>query len=103
MHATFSLKAFLNNVFKVEKVKDGATIKSKKNAEGRKVSLTVVLPFSVVKSSMTVGSTSMQPTFKKLSLLFSSNLFQVWICEVVTPVPASKLWEKLQVSMISVY
>merc|ERR1711874_459342 len=42
--------------WKVEKEKDGATIKSKKNAEGRKV----------------------------------------WICEVVTPVPASKLWEKLQ-------
>jgi len=42
--------------WKVEKEKDGATIKSKKNAEGRKV----------------------------------------WMCEVVTPVPASKLWEKLQ-------
>jgi len=42
--------------WKVEKEKDGATIKSKKNAEGRKV----------------------------------------WMCEVVTPVAASKLWEKLQ-------
>merc|ERR1711971_1095282 len=42
--------------WKVEKEKDGATIKSKKNAEGRKV----------------------------------------WMCEVVTPVPATKLWEKLQ-------
>merc|ERR1712060_446137 len=42
--------------WKMEKEKDGATIKSKKNAEGRKV----------------------------------------WMCEVVTPVPASKLWEKLQ-------
>merc|ERR1712112_479782 len=42
--------------WKVEKEKDGATIKSKKNAEGRKV----------------------------------------WLCEVVTKVAASKLWEKLQ-------
>merc|ERR1711990_675974 len=42
--------------WKVEKEKDGATIKSKKNAQGRKV----------------------------------------WMCEVVTPVPASKLWAKLQ-------
>merc|ERR1712233_153051 len=42
--------------WKVEKEKDGATIKSKKNAEGRKV----------------------------------------WLCEVVTKVSASKLWEKLQ-------
>ena len=27
-----------------------------------------------------------------------TQLLQVWMCEVVTPVAASKLWEKLQVS-----
>ena len=30
-------------------------------------------------------------------LILTSSLFQVWMCEVVTPVPASKLWAKLQV------
>ena len=33
----------------------------------------------------------------EIFLFLNWDAFKVWMCEVVTPVPASKLWEKLQV------
>ena len=111
--------------FKVEKEKDGATIKSKKNAEGRKVRLNI---YALVALFYPCGGGTLEFIHKERLLrlekkterqkdkekelqiptiirahctlpmiLFYADDFQVWMCEVVTPVPASKLWEKLQV------
>ena len=73
----------------MEKEKDGATIKSKKNAQGRKVRMIIFHFLQDIFPTLTFS--------QQVFLIRTFSLFQVWMCEVVTPVPASKLWAKLQV------